>query len=98
MVDAITGNYLYTEDKSHLLARIKRMVGQGMGVQRMIEEDRYCLDVFDQLTALSAAAGNLSLLILGKHIQGCVSGAIHSENSEEQVRELMTTIRKTIRR
>lgn len=98
MVDAITGNYLYIEDKSHLLARIKRMEGQAMGVQRMIEEDRYCLDVFDQLTVLSAAAGNLSLLILGKHIQGCVAGAISSENSEEQVKELMTTIRKTSRR
>lgn len=98
MVDAITGNYLYAEDKPHLLARIKRMEGQAMGVQRMIEEDRYCLDVFNQLTVLSAAAGNLSLLILGKHIQGCVAGAISSENSEEQVKELMTTIRKTIRR
>lgn len=88
----------YTKDKSALLTRMKRMAGQAKGIQQMIEEDRYCIDVVQQLTSLSAAADTVSLLILENHIKGCVSDAVRRENSEESIKELMTTIRKTIRR
>ncbi|MFH1775090.1 MAG: metal-sensitive transcriptional regulator [Chloroflexota bacterium] len=88
----------YTKDKSALLTRMKRIAGQAKGIQQMIEEDRYCIDIVQQLTALSAAADNAALLIMESHIKGCVSDAVRRENSEKHIKELMTTIRKAIRR
>ncbi|MFC2019859.1 metal-sensitive transcriptional regulator [Chloroflexota bacterium] len=88
----------YAKDKSALLTRMKRLAGQAKGIQQMIEEDRYCIDIVQQLTALSAAADNVSLLILENHIKGCVSDAVRRENSEEYIKELIATIRKAIRR
>ena len=88
----------YAKDKKALLTRMKRLAGQAKGIQQMIEEDRYCIDVVQQLTALSAAADNVSLLILEDHIKGCVADAVRRENSEEYIKELITTIRKAIKR
>lgn len=88
----------YAKDKSALLIRVNRIAGQAKGIQQMIEEDRYCIDIVQQLTALSAAADEVSLLILENHIKGCVSDAVRRENSEEHIKELMATIRKAIRR
>ncbi|NIQ74792.1 MAG: metal-sensing transcriptional repressor, partial [Phycisphaerae bacterium] len=62
--------YRYTTDKSSLLARMKKIEGQAKGIQQMIEDDRYCIDIVQQLTALSAAADEVSLLILESHIEG----------------------------
>ncbi|MBI4285378.1 MAG: metal-sensitive transcriptional regulator [Chloroflexi bacterium] len=90
--------YLYMQDKPSLLARMKKIEGQAKGIQRMIEEDRYCIDVVQQLTALCAAADEVSLGILQGHIQGCVANAIREEHGEEHIKELMDTIRKAMKR
>ena len=93
-----TGQYRYIKDKPSLLARMKRIEGQARGIQRMFEGDRYCIDIIQQLTALSAAADEVSLLILQGHIEGCVTNAIHEQHGEAHVNELMETLRKAIRR
>jgi len=93
-----TTQYRYAKDKSSLLARMKRIEGQAKGIRQMLEEDRYCIDIVQQLTALSAAADEVSLLILESHIEGCVANAIREQHGEGHIKELMTTIRKAIKR
>ena len=88
--------YRYTKDKPSLLTRINRIEGQAQGVKRMIEENRYCIDIVQQLTALSSAARELSLIILQSHIEGCVTDAIKEEHGEYYINELIKTIRKAI--
>jgi len=90
--------YRYTKDKDSLLARMKRIEGQARGIQRMIEDDRYCIDIVQQLTALSAAVDEVSLLILQAHIEGCVTDAIREQHGEGHIKELMGTIRKALKR
>lgn len=97
MVTAIR-QYRYNKDKSSLLMRMKKIEGQAKGIQQMIEEDRYCIDIVQQLTALWAAAEEVSLLILESHIEGCVADAIRKQHGETHVKELMRTIRKVLKR
>ncbi len=92
------GQYRYTRDKSSLLTRMKKIEGQAKGVQRMIEDDRYCIDIVQQLTALSAAVDEVSLLILQSHVEGCVTDAIREQHGEEHIKELMETMRKAMKR
>jgi DNA-binding FrmR family transcriptional regulator len=92
------GQYRYSRDKPSLLARMKKIEGQAKGVQRMIEDDRYCIDIVQQLTALSAAIDEVSLLILQSHIEGCVANAIREQHGEGHIRELVETLRKAMKR
>ncbi len=90
--------YRYTKDKLSLLARMRKVEGQAKGIQRMIEDDRYCIDIVQQLTALSAAVDEASFLILQDHIEGCVADAVREQHGEEHIKELMGTIRKAMKR
>jgi DNA-binding FrmR family transcriptional regulator len=65
----------YSHDKTKILNRLRRIEGQVRGVQRMVEEDQYCLDVMTQLSAIIAGAKATGLLLLEDHIRGCVIGA-----------------------
>ena len=87
-----------SKDRASLLARMRKIEGQARGIQAMIESDRYCIDIVQQLTALSSAADEASLRILESHIQGCVSEAIRGDHGEGHIRELMAAIRKAIKR
>ena len=93
-----TRQYRYTREKPALLTRMKKIEGQAKGIQQMIEEDRYCIDIVQQLTALSSAADEVALLILENHIEGCVTEAIREHHGEAHIQELMKTIRKTLKR
>jgi len=97
-MSTVTRQYRYAKDKDSLLARMKRIEGQARGIQQMIEEGRYCIDIVQQLTALSAAADEVSLLILENHIEGCVADAINEQRGEDHIKELVATIRKAMRR
>jgi DNA-binding FrmR family transcriptional regulator len=94
----VTRQYRYTREKPSLLTRMKKIEGQAKGIQQMIEEDRYCIDIVQQLTALSSAADEVALLILENHIEGCVTEAIREHHGEAHIQELMKTIRKTMKR
>ena len=94
----MSAQYRYSQDRSSLLARMRKIEGQAKGIQRMIEDDRYCIDIVQQMTALSAAIDEVSLLILQSHIEGCVANAIREQHGEDQIKELMATIRKAIKR
>ena len=84
----------YAHDKAKILARLRRMEGQVRGVQRMVEEDQYCLDVLTQLSAVIAAARQTGLLVLEDHVRGCVMGTEHGDDidREELLAELIGAI------
>jgi DNA-binding FrmR family transcriptional regulator len=93
-----TKQYKYTQDVDKLLLRMRKIEGQARGIQRMIEEERYCIDVVQQLTALSSAVDEVSLMILESHIKGCVASAILEQQGEARIKELMQTLRKAMRK
>jgi CsoR family transcriptional regulator, copper-sensing transcriptional repressor len=82
----------YAHDKAKIMARLRRMEGQVRGVQRMVEEDQYCLDVLTQLSAIIAAARQTGLLVLEDHVRGCVLGSEHAQDDEIDREELLTEL------
>jgi DNA-binding FrmR family transcriptional regulator len=94
-----TSHASYAHDKAKILARLRRMEGQVRGVQKMVEEDQYCVDVLTQLSAIIAAARNTGLLVLEDHIRGCVLGTCRHghDNQEEIVTELTGAIERFTR-
>lgn len=89
----------YAADKQKIMARLRRMEGQVRGVQRMVDEDQYCVDVLTQLSAIIAAARQTGLLVLEDHIRGCVLGtcAHGHTNQEEMLSELSEAIERFTR-
>lgn len=84
----------YSADRARILARLRRMEGQVRGVQRMIEEDKYCVDVLTQLSSVIAAARAIGLLVLEDHVRGCV---INSTDPDATVTELTDAIERFTR-
>jgi DNA-binding FrmR family transcriptional regulator len=74
-------------DRSHLTNRLKRIEGQVRGIVKMIEEDRYCLDVLTQLRAVRAALVRVETGLLQEHLNHCIEDAIVSGNASEQRRK-----------
>jgi CsoR family transcriptional regulator, copper-sensing transcriptional repressor len=70
--DSPTRTASYDADKVRIRNRLRRLEGQVRGVQRMVDEDEYCLDILTQLSAIIAGARATGLLILEDHIRGCV--------------------------
>jgi DNA-binding FrmR family transcriptional regulator len=89
----------YQKDKNEILVRLRRMEGQIKGIQKMVEEDKYCIDVLNQLSSVIAATQNLAALILSDHIHGCVREALkQSDNGDAQIKELIATIERFTRK
>jgi DNA-binding FrmR family transcriptional regulator len=86
----------YAEHKSRIQTRLRRLEGQVRGVQRMIDEEAYCVDVLTQLSAIIAAARGVGMLVLEDHIRGCVVGAPEDER-EERLDELTQAIERFTR-
>ena len=84
----------YSHDKAKILARLRRMEGQVRGVQRMVEEDKYCVDVLTQISSIIAAARAVGLLVLEDHIRGCV---VNATDGEVMVTELTDAIERFTR-
>jgi DNA-binding FrmR family transcriptional regulator len=73
-----THTYGYAKDKDALIKRLHRIEGQVRGVERMVEDDRYCIDVLTQIAAANTALESLALTILDGHVRHCVAGALAS--------------------
>ena len=69
----------YAADKDRLQARLRRIEGQVRGLQRLIDEDTYCIDVLTQISAVNAALRGVSVLLLDDHLRHCVRDAVGSE-------------------
>lgn len=81
-------------DKKELINRLKRIEGQIRGIQKMIEEDRYCIDVLYQVTATRAALKKLGMQMIRNHMRACVASAIRQERGEEAITELLQLLDK----
>ncbi len=90
-----THGHSYGSYKDDLQARLKRIEGQVRGIQKMIDNDRYCVDILVQLAAVKSALQQVALTLLESHTRGCVVDAItHHEGAEEKIDELMEVIRR----
>ena len=79
--------------KQNLEARLKRVAGQVAGIQRMVEDDRYCVDVLMQIAAARAALAKVSKLLLESHIHTCVTGAFASDDEDDRAAKIAELVR-----
>lgn len=89
--------YLYGESKDALLRRLRRIEGQVRGIQRMVDEDKYCVDVLDQISAVRAALDKVGLHLMSDHIKGCVADAVRIDEHEGKVDELVDVVGKFLK-
>ncbi|UXJ59034.1 metal-sensitive transcriptional regulator [Acinetobacter baylyi] len=81
-------------DKKALLNRLSRIGGQVNGVAQMVENDRYCVDILTQISAIRSALDSVSTQLLNHHVQGCVRRAVVEDGGEEVIGELLMLIKK----
>lgn len=87
----------YETDKNAILLRLRRMEGQVRGLQQMVQDDRYCLDVVQQINALNAAGREVALLVLEDHLRGCLTEAVRQNEGEAAIQELIIVLGKALR-
>jgi CsoR family transcriptional regulator, copper-sensing transcriptional repressor len=90
----------YVADKEAIVKRLHRIEGQVRGIERMIEEDRYCIDVLTQIGAVSTALESLAFKILDDHVNHCVAGAMASGDpaqAAEKSTELLEAVHRFAR-
>ena len=85
----------YYADKEDALARLRRVEGQIRGLQRMVEQDDYCIDILTQITAASNALKRVAVGLLDEHIRHCV--AEQSEGGKDMVREATAAIERLVK-
>jgi CsoR family transcriptional regulator, copper-sensing transcriptional repressor len=81
-------------DKSALAKRVNRIDGQVRGIGKMIDEDRYCIDILTQLSAVQSALDALGLQLLEHHLHGCVQHAVKSGQGDHAIAEAIGVIRR----
>jgi len=86
-----------SENKRELLVRLSKIEGQIRGISKMIKDDKYCIDIIDQITATRRALDKVAMIILKKHINSCVTSAIKADKSDDIVEELINVIDKYIK-
>lgn len=82
------------QEKQNIINRLKRVEGQIRGLQKMVEEDRYCVDVLIQVSAVQAALKKVSLSLMERHTKMCVSHAIKKGEGDDYIEELMKVIQQ----
>jgi CsoR family transcriptional regulator, copper-sensing transcriptional repressor len=87
----------YAQDKQTIQARLRRIEGQVRGIEKMVEEDRYCIDVLTQVNATRAALESVALRLLADHTEHCVAEAIRSGGGTKKVRELNEAVQRLVR-
>lgn len=85
------------ETRADLLARLRRIEGQVRGIARMVEDDKYCVDILDQVTAATAALDKVGVGLLGNHVRGCVRDAVTTPTGDEKVEELIGVISRFLK-
>jgi DNA-binding FrmR family transcriptional regulator len=88
----------YSATKEQLQKRLRRIEGQVRGIERMIDEDRYCIDVLTQISAVQAALDKVALGLLDDHARHCVVGGHGDGEPEDLTDELMAAVGRLMRR
>ena len=92
--------YGYVADKEALINRMRRIQGQARGIEKMIAEDRYCIDILTQIAAVDTALEAVAIKILDDHVNHCVKGALASGDAAvaaEKSRELLEAVHRFAR-
>ena len=90
----------YAADKEALVKRLHRIEGQVRGIERMVDEDRYCIDILTQIAAVTTALESLAFKILDEHVNHCVAGALASGDAGvagEKSKELLAAVHRFTR-
>jgi DNA-binding FrmR family transcriptional regulator len=82
----------YSMNKKDLQDRLRRVEGQVRGIQRMVDEDQYCIDILTQLNSVTAAIKAVGMGLLDEHVRHCVKDSIDQGNSDEKVEELLAAV------
>ena len=92
-------NHGYSADKQAVLKRLKRIEGQVRGIERMVEEDTYCIDVLTQVSAATKALQSVALILVGDHLNHCVADAIvqGGTQAQEKIQEAQDAIARLVR-
>jgi len=80
------------QDKEKIVRRLKSIEGHIRGIQKMVEEDKYCIDIIKQILAVKSAVDKVSAMILKNHLEGCVTTAIKSNRQTERERVITEII------
>jgi DNA-binding FrmR family transcriptional regulator len=93
--------YPYASDREEILSRLRKIEGQVRGIQRMVGEDAYCVDVLTQISAVRSGIEKVALRLLGEHMRGCVSDALAAKDSgrgkgagEEKIDEVVRVVER----
>ena len=100
MTDGRATGHGYAKDKNALVKRLHRIEGQVRGIERMVEDDRYCIDVLTQISAVTTALESLAVRILDEHVRHCVAGALSSGDQAEAAQktdELLRAVQRFAR-
>jgi CsoR family transcriptional regulator, copper-sensing transcriptional repressor len=91
--------YGYLHAKDAYLKRLRRIEGQARGLQRMVEDEKYCIDILTQVSAMTKALQSVALALLDEHIAHCVAGAVQDggPEAEEKLREASEAIARLVR-
>jgi CsoR family transcriptional regulator, copper-sensing transcriptional repressor len=84
--------YGYAEHKKDVLDRLRRIEGQVRGLQRMVDEDQYCIDILTQVNSATAALRAVGFGLLDDHVRHCVRESIEQGTGDEKVEELMAAV------
>ena len=87
----------YTDDKEAIQKRLRRIEGQVRGLQRMVDEDRYCIDVLEQIAAATRALQSVALELVDDHLAHCVADAVRGGDGEEKLAEASAAIARLVR-
>jgi DNA-binding FrmR family transcriptional regulator len=87
----------YVGDKERVRNRLRRIAGQVGGLERMVEEERYCIDVLTQISAVQAALDRVALALLDEHARHCVVGAESGVDREELTEEMMEAVARLLK-
>ena len=96
----MTHGYIEAENKEAMIKRLHRIGGQVRGIERMVEEERYCIDILTQIGAVSTALESLAQRLLEDHANHCVAGALaagNREDAETKTRELLDAVQRFAR-
>ena len=85
------------EVKEDALLRLRKIEGQIKGISKMVDEEKYCIDIINQITAAQRALDQVALTVMKRHVESCVSEAVKEGKGSPKIDELMETINKFVK-
>ena len=90
--------YIKAKDKEKIQNRLRRIEGQVRGLQRMVDEEAYCIDILTQISSMVAATEKVATLLLKDHVEHCVRRSIeHGEEADEKIEELTSAMERFLK-